>query len=135
MDNIKKYAYKDIAHIQNNVLNKNPYTNDISFLRDDRAIKNAVKNLLLTNFFERPFQPLTGANLKGLLFEPADAITKVKLREGISRVLTKYEPRIEVTYIDIIDLADKNEYNSTIEFLIKEIKIEAQVEIQLKRLR
>jgi hypothetical protein len=28
LDNIKKYAYKDIAHIQNNVLNKNPYTSN-----------------------------------------------------------------------------------------------------------
>lgn len=116
-------------------LTRNPNTSDISFLRDDRAVKNAVKNLIITNFFERPFQPMKGANLKGLLFEPADDITKVKLREAIGRVLTQYEPRVEVRYIEIIDLADRNEYNVTISFLIKEIRKEETVEIQLKRLR
>ena len=49
-----------------------PQKRDIIPLKDNAAVKNAVRNLLLTNFFERPFQPTVGANLRGLLFEPAD---------------------------------------------------------------
>ena len=51
-----------------------PIRKDIIPLRDDDAIKNAVKNLILTNFYERPFQPEKAAHLRGILFEPADAI-------------------------------------------------------------
>ena len=58
-------------------LKQHPIRKDINVLKDDNAIKNAVKNLLITNAFERPFQPQLGANLRGLLFEPADAITKI----------------------------------------------------------
>ena len=64
-------------------LTRHPIRKDIMPLKDDEAIKNSVKNLVLTNFFERPFQPRVGANLRGLLFEPADPITKYELSDGI----------------------------------------------------
>ena len=80
-----------------------PIRKDIVPLRDDAAIKNAVKNLVLTNFYERPFQPEKAANLRGLLFEPADGITKYELSDGIRSVLEDYEPRIKVQHIQVID--------------------------------
>src|SRR6056300_1601137 len=79
-----------------------PIRKDIIPLKDDAAIKNAVKNLLVSNFFERPFQPTLGANLRGLLFEPADAITKLDLKQGIRRVLDTHEPRIKVLNIKFL---------------------------------
>ena len=97
-----------------------PIRKDIIPLKDDAAIKNAVKNLLVSNFFERPFQPTLGANLRGLLFEPADAITKIDLREGIERVLRDHEPRIKVLNIKVFDESENNSYRITINFLIKE---------------
>jgi len=54
-----------------------PIRKDIIPLKDDAAIKNAVKNLLISNFYERPFQDDLGANLRGLLYEPADVITEI----------------------------------------------------------
>ena len=44
-------------------LKLHPIRNDIVPLKDDNAVRNALKNLVLTNFFERPFQPSLGANL------------------------------------------------------------------------
>lgn len=112
-----------------------PIRKDIIPLKDDAAIKNAVKNLLITNFFERPFQDDLGANLRGLLFEPAGFITEIQLRDNIRNVLNKYEPRVRVTNINITDNSDTNSYIIQVNFLIKEYDTEASVEIILRRLR
>jgi len=112
-----------------------PIRKDLNVLKDDNAIKNAVKNLLVTNANERPFQPFLGANLRGLLFEPADALTKIALRENILNVLINHEPRIEVQDIDIKDLADQNAYRILVKFRIKEFDDDDTVEIVLRRLR
>ena len=113
----------------------NPFTDDIQFLRDDRAVTGAVRNLLLTNFFERPFSPLLGANLSGFLFEPADDITKANLQDAIARVITKHEPRVELTQVIIGDDPEANAYDVTVNFIIKEINKTAGVSIRLSRLR
>lgn len=112
-----------------------PIRKDIIPLKDDAAIKNAVKNLLISNFYERPFQEDLGANLRGLLFEPAGFITEIQLRDNIRNVLNKYEPRVRVTNIDITDLSQQNSYRITVNFLIKEYDSAAAVEIVLRRLR
>ena len=112
-----------------------PIRKDIIPLKDDAAIKNAVKNLLISNFYERPFQDDLGANLRGLLYEPADIITEIELRDDIREVLTKYEPRITVTNIVIRDNSQANEYGITVNFNIKEYDSADSVEIVLRRLR
>jgi len=112
-----------------------PIRKDIIPLKDDAAIKNAVKNLLVSNFYERPFQDDLGANLRGLLFEPAGIITTIQLRDSIRRVLNKYEPRIAVTSIDITDLSQDNSYKIKVKFKIKEYDSAEAVEIILRRLR
>ena len=112
-----------------------PIRKDIIPLKDDAAIKNAVKNLLISNFYERPFQDDLGANLRGLLYEPADVITEIELRDNIREVLTKYEPRITVTNIVIRDNSQANEYGIIVNFNIKEYDSADSVEIVLRRLR
>jgi len=112
-----------------------PIRKDIIPLKDDAAIKNAVKNLLVSNFYERPFQEDLGANLRGLLFEPAGFITEIQLRDNIRNVLNKYEPRVRVTNIDITDMSQENSYKIIVNFKIKEYDSAAAVEIVLRRLR
>ena len=127
----RKKAHSDL----NLKLTLHPIRKDIIPLKDDAAIKNAVKNLLLTNFFERPFQPAKGANLRGLLFEPADAITKYELSDGIKQVLTDFEPRVRVSRVAIEDQSDRNAYRITVSFQIIELDLNTEVEIILQRLR
>ncbi len=112
-----------------------PIRKDIIPLRDDNAIRNAVKNLLLTNFYERPFNHSIGANLRALLFEPADAITRMAIKDNIERTLTEHEPRIKVLDINVQDLRDENAYSIFVKFLIKEFDREEDVEIVLRRIR
>ncbi len=112
-----------------------PIRGDLVPLRDDNAIKQAVRNLLVSNFFDRPFQAELGANLKGLLFEPADYITRIDIKDGIHNVLTRHEPRIQLLNINVKELSDENAYNILVVFRIKEYDTEESVEIVLRRLR
>jgi phage baseplate assembly protein W len=116
-------------------LTLHPIRKDIVPLRDDRAIKYAVRNLLLTNFFERPFGLGIGANLRALLFEPADEITKQAMKENIARTIQDNEQRVELLFININDNPDNNSYNILVKFRIKEYDSQETVEIVLKRLR
>jgi len=127
----KKKAWRDLDLS----LKIHPIRKDIIPLKDDAAIKNAVKNLLVSNFYERPFQDDLGANLVGLLFEPASILTNILLRNSIRDVLIKYEPRIATTSITITDLPDQNSYNILVKFRIKENDTASAVEIELRRLR
>lgn len=112
-----------------------PIRKDIVPLKDDEAIKYAVKNLLLTNFYERPFNHGVGANMRALLFEPADEITKSAMKENIERCLTEHERRVELIFINIVDEADTNSYRILVKFRIKEFDSQDEVEIVLRRLR
>ena len=125
----KPWADLDLA------LSLHPIRKDIIPLKDDAAIKNAVKNLILTNIYERPFQPQLACNLRGLLFEPADAITRVSLRDKIQDVIRHYVPRVSINYINIKNDSNRNAWNVTINFKIKEFNTNTNVQIGLERLR
>jgi len=127
----KKKPYRDLDL----GLTIHPIRKDIIPLKDDAAIKNAIKNLLITNFYERPFGDDKGANLRGLLFEPVGVITNIELRDNIRTVIQKYEPRVSVTNINITDVFDTNEYLINVNFRIKEYDSASSVEIVLRRLR
>ena len=116
-------------------LTLHPIRKDIMPLKDDNAIKNSVKNLLISNFYERPFSRDVGANLRALLFEPADSITRIALKDNIRRVIRKYEPRVVLRGIQINYQDDSNAYNITVIFKIKEFDTNESVEIVLRRLR
>jgi len=126
----RKKGYRDLDLS----LKRHPLTGKINTLKDDAAVKNAVKNLVLTNFFERPFQPSLGANLRGLLFEPADGVTRLAIKDNIESVV-KAEPRIKLLAISITDLSDKNAYRVTMSYRIRESNKVEDVEIVLRRLR
>ena len=110
-------------------------TNDITPLRDIDAVKASVKNLILTSFGERPFQPELGSGLKNLLFEPADRITISVLRDSIYTVLNKYEPRIDTITIQIKDESENNRYIVDIGFRVISISQEVDITFYLQRVR
>ena len=112
-----------------------PIRKDIVPLKDDNAIKNALRNLLVSNFYDRPFSRDKGANLKGLLFEPADVITKITMRKNIELVIRKYEPRVATRRVIINDDPDNNSYRINVNFKIKENDTDESVSIVLRRLK
>jgi phage baseplate assembly protein W len=127
----KKYVHADLdlAFVPN------PMTGDINPLRDIEAIKNSVKNLISTNFQERPFQPEIGSGVRGLLFELADPITMHDIEMAITRTIENFEPRVIVQNVQIEDDIDNNAYNVSITFQILATEQVGTATIILERLR
>lgn len=76
---------------------------DIFKKEDVKAIDQSVQNILLTNHFEKPFDPLFGANLRRLLFELNTLISEDDVEETVRRALERDEPRVEVLSVDLYD--------------------------------
>lgn len=91
---------------------------DVYKKTDAAAVKQAIKNLLLTNRFEKPYRPEYGADLNGLLFELADDDTGDEIVEKIRNVVQRYEPRARILKIRVTSTLNTNNINVTVEFRV-----------------
>lgn len=114
--------------------NKKP-AGDIYKKRDAAAVKQSVKNLLLTDHYEKPFNPFFGANLRGMLFELADEDTESEVINNIINAVNEFEPRVEVQDISVIVLPDQNDMRVTIIFQIISTEEIVTFTTNLSRLR
>lgn len=95
-----------------------PVTGDIVKTKDINAIISSMKNLLFTNFYERPFNPRIGSNLRRLLFEPIDVFTTNSIADDIRNTIDNYEPRVDIEVISVDPDYDNNAYDVSITFFI-----------------
>jgi len=115
--------------------NKNPATKDIAKLKDVEAVKRSVRNLILTNRFERPFHPEIGSDIRALLFENMTPTIQTLLTDRIRDVLQTYEPRAVLNDVIVSGDIDKNQYGATIKFYVREVPGIQVVTEFLQRLR
>ena len=130
------FTYRDFSLF----FTKNPVTGDVSTLTDVADVKRAVRNLVLTNEFDRPFHPEIASYVRDLLFQPFTAITYNLLRNRIDKVLEIYEPRAKLTRIEIDDREFQNMDNNTLSVkifftLLNAPTNEENVDIMLERIR
>ena len=114
---------------------KNPATKDVTRLKDVEAVKRSVRNLILTNRFERPFHPEIGANVRALLFENMTPVTEQLLTERIADTLRVYEPRAVLNDVVVSGSLDTNTYTATNKFYVREVPGTQIVSEFLQRLR
>ena len=112
-----------------------PVTGDVGFKKDENAVKQAVKNLVLTQNFERPFHSEIGSSLRSLLFEPATPMTKEILRKTISDTITNFEPRVELIGVDINYTLDDTAVNVRVRFKVINTFTPIDVNLTLERTR
>ena len=113
----------------------NPVTKDVNRKIGDRAIVTAVKNLILLNYFEKPFNPSIGSNVRRLLFEPMTAETGILLQKEIELTIGNYEPRVKLRNVYVQSDYDNQGYNITIEFFIVNRLEPVTINLFLERLR
>ena len=123
--------YKDL----NMSFTKNPATKDVVRLFDVQAIKRAVKNIILTNKYERPFNPDFGCNLRGFLFENITEPLLVIIKDRVAMAIEKYEPRVSVEDVVVKNDIDKNGINIQVSFLINGVEAPVTVSTFLQRVR
>ena len=111
-----------------------PSSGDLVLKQDKEAVKRSVRNIMLTNNYERPFRPNFGANLRGLLFELADDITKLEIRNQITEAIEDYEPRVVIDKIYLNEDKSNNMFVN-IHYGVRGVIEPQELEVILQRVR
>ena len=115
--------------------NIHPVKKDVTKHLNEYAVINSVKNLVSINFFEKPFNPQFGSNLRALLFEPVDEITAVHIERAITEVIENYEPRVRVVGVVAALTPDENRYDVELTFSILNNQNTITINFFLERIR
>ena len=97
---------------------KNPITKDVNTLTNENAIKEAVKNIVRYNFYEKPFLPNFGGNTLAMLFELYEAGSASAIEAQIQNCVNNYEPRVVCYDVEAQFNEDVNELSIIIRYLI-----------------
>ena len=113
---------------------KNAVTNDVLSLKNEAAIKASVKNIIMYNFFEKPFYPMFGGNVVGLLFENASPTQAADLESRIADAINIHEPRVAHLETKALWTEDRNQLDVSIRYVILGIppKVDS-IELALKQ--
>lgn len=114
---------------------KNPVTNDVSRKYDENAIKQSVKNLIMTNHYERLFHPEMGSQVSGLLFEPASPLLDAMLTQAIKNTIINFEPRVTLITVDVRSNPDNYTLYVSIVFKIINTERPLSINFTLQRTR
>jgi len=127
----RKYDYSDLdldflAH---------PATGDVMKKVGPESIKRSVRNLILTNFYDRPFRPWLGSNAQKILFDNANPLTAGFLKDAIEEVIDNYEPRIQLNMVEVRFDYDNNGYQVRLQYQILNTNTPIVTTLFLERIR
>ncbi|HIM82419.1 MAG TPA: hypothetical protein EYM50_01545 [Nitrososphaerales archaeon] len=130
------FLYKDFSLF----FTLNPVTADVTTLTDVQDIKRSVRNLVMTNKWDRLFHPEIASGVRESLFEPFGPVTVSNIRDKVKNILENYEPRVKVLSVDVNDPTglnqDNNKLNIQINFaLLNEPNMVQEVDVMLERVR
>ena len=112
-----------------------PVTKNISVLKNEDAVKRAIRNLILTNQGEKFFNQLYGGNVSALLFENWGPILELSLRQDIKNTVKVYEPRATVLGTEIISSPDNNSIKINIIFQVNDNPNPSELTFTVERVR
>ena len=110
--NVRKHIDLDLF------FSKKQGSGDVNRITDVEAVKRSVRNLVLTNFYEKPFHPEIGSGVRDMLFENMSPLTAVVLAKKVEDVIENFEPRARLVGVRALPNLDRNEYEITIEFFV-----------------
>ena len=114
---------------------KHPVTKDIVRKTDIEAVKRAVRNIILTNQYDKPFHPEIDGGVTRHLFGLSTPQTKHDIALAIQSCLKNYEPRVVVNDISVTGDLDKNGFNVSIFFRVINSPEPIEVALFLERTR
>jgi len=110
-------------------------TGELNSKTNEEAVKQSVRNLLLTDRYERPMQPTIGSGLKGLLFENYTPETQVVMKQVIIDCIEQFEPRADVIDVIVVPQLDGTSITVTVTFGIINKPDPVNLDIVLERMR
>ena len=105
-------AFKDLSL----AFPPHPVTKDLTILKNENAIKRAVRNLVQTIPTERFFNSSLGSEVRESLFEFVDFGTAAVIQNQIEITLENFEPRIDNVVVEVEPRPDLNEFEVTVFF-------------------
>ena len=113
----------------------NPITGQLNILKNNAAVKRALRSLILTDKFERPFRPSFGSTVKQSLFENIDSLTESNVKDAISRAIRDHEPRVELLEVRVNATPENNSLQVTIYFRVQNQAEPDELSLVLERVR
>lgn len=96
----------------------NPVSGDLLSKNTEESIKQAIKTIVLTNFYERPFNPTLGGQITGALFEIYTIELEIFLRKELGVLIQSFEPRISLKEIYVGYNQENDEIRARIEYVV-----------------
>ena len=112
-----------------------PRTKDVSTRYDEDAIKQSLRNLILTRNYERPFRSYLGSQVNALLFEPISPLLTSMLEKAIADVIQNFEPRVDLLGVTVQYSPHNNDVYINISFKIRNTQTPMSVNLILERTR
>lgn len=113
-----------------------PVTGNVKTLKNADSIIQSVKNIVLTNFFERPYEPYLGGNIYNRLFDNVESTyTQFLIAEDITTSLENYEPRAEILNVSVFPDTDRNTLRITVKFIPITQSEPVSVDVIVERVR
>jgi len=129
---LREIVFSDV----NVTFTPHPVTGKLPVLKNADAVKRAVRNLILTNFGERAYDPLYGGNVRALLFENTDdPLLRDRIRRDIKGAINQYEKRASVLSVDVAVREDSNALVIKIQFQIVNDRFPIDLEVAIQRVR
>jgi len=117
-----KRKFKDLSMS----FESNPLNDDLVSLSDTAAIARSIRNIVFTQPGEKFFNPDFGSRISESLFENVDEVSALAIEDEIKSSIINFEPRVNLSFVNVNPNPDDNEMNVTIEYEITGIDIPPQ---------
>ena len=128
---VNNVVYKDF----DTLFAAHPVTGKLNTLTNNSAVARALKNLILTNKGERPYQPMLGSDVTAQLFELNDGLVESNLDTAITEVIKNYEPRAELLSVFVDAENDQHLITVDITFRVVNQIDPITINVMLERIR
>jgi phage baseplate assembly protein W len=132
MSNFVDLLFSDIP----SNLDPHPVNRDVTIVKEERAVNTAIRNLILTKAYERPFHPEIGGDVTHYLFENPSVLTEFAIRDRIESTIERFESkRVDLIDVDVSLNHDDNAYVATIRYRLVNRLDPITLSVILKRVR
>jgi len=114
---------------------KHPITKDIVKKTNVEAVKRSVRNLILTNRYDKFFHPEVDGGVTRHLFGLSTAHTMHDIEIAVKTCLSNYEPRVVVNSVLVGGDLDNNGFNVSIFFTVINTPEPIEISLFLERVR
>ena len=115
--------------------NFHPQTKKMLTIKDEVAVTRSIRNLLLTDRYERLFRPQIGSTIRSMLFEDISGHTTARLKTAIEETIENHEPRANLLEVVVTPYPEQNGYVVTVVFFLRNESEAITINMPLVRVR